>query len=50
MNIVGETAEDTYISTGLSNAFTESRFRDGIIYTYVSSIMKDICEYPLDSF
>jgi hypothetical protein len=34
MNIIIETAADTYASTPLSNAFTEERYRDGLIYTY----------------
>ncbi|KAI1208147.1 putative O-methyltransferase [Annulohypoxylon truncatum] len=33
-NVVAETGDDKYIATRLSNAFTEPRFRDGIIYTY----------------
>ncbi|KAI1387563.1 putative O-methyltransferase [Hypoxylon trugodes] len=33
-NVVAETGTDKYIATDLSNALTEPRFRDGIIYTY----------------
>lgn len=36
MHVVSETAADIYIGTPCSNAFTESEYRDGIIYTYVS--------------
>ncbi|MCJ1443269.1 MAG: hypothetical protein MMC23_003767 [Stictis urceolatum] len=34
MNIVRETAPDQYTSTSLSKAFTEPKYRDGLIYTY----------------
>ncbi|KAI1099214.1 putative O-methyltransferase [Jackrogersella minutella] len=34
MNIVAEGGADNYVATRLSDAFTESRYRDGIIYTY----------------
>ncbi|KAI8957645.1 putative O-methyltransferase [Daldinia sp. FL1419] len=34
MNIIAETGEDKYIGTPLSNALTEPKYRDGIIYTY----------------
>lgn len=37
MNIVAESGVDRYAATPLSNAFTEPRYRDGIIYTYVES-------------
>lgn len=33
MNIVGETGPGVYVSTPLSDAFTEPKYRDGIIYT-----------------
>ena len=36
MNIVAETQTGTYTSTPLTNAFTETRFRDGI--TYISDV------------
>lgn len=38
MGIVKETAAETYAASPLSNAFTEPRFRDGIIYTYVQRL------------
>ncbi|KAI1633661.1 putative O-methyltransferase [Biscogniauxia mediterranea] len=34
MNIVGESGVDKFVATPLSNALTESKYRDGIIYTY----------------
>lgn len=34
MNIVSEINEDTYVATDLSNALTEQKYRDGIIYTH----------------
>ncbi|KAI1482509.1 putative O-methyltransferase [Daldinia eschscholtzii] len=34
MNIVAETGADKYVGTPLSNALTEPKYRDGIIYTY----------------
>uniref|UniRef100_A0A8H7K5S5 O-methyltransferase domain-containing protein n=1 Tax=Bionectria ochroleuca TaxID=29856 RepID=A0A8H7K5S5_BIOOC len=34
MNIVAENGVDTYVATGLSNALTDPKYRDGIIYTY----------------
>ncbi|CAH0043780.1 unnamed protein product [Clonostachys solani] len=34
MNIVAENGTDTYVATGLSNALTDPKYRDGIIYTY----------------
>ncbi|KAI0382244.1 putative O-methyltransferase [Hypomontagnella monticulosa] len=34
MNIVAESGTDKYVATRLSAAFTEPRYRDGIIYTY----------------
>ncbi|OTB15543.1 hypothetical protein K445DRAFT_60843 [Daldinia sp. EC12] len=34
MNIVSETGDDKYVGTPLSNALTEPKYRDGIIYTY----------------
>ncbi|KAI1491131.1 putative O-methyltransferase [Biscogniauxia mediterranea] len=34
MNIVGESSVDKFVATPLSNALTESKYRDGIIYTY----------------
>ncbi|KAI0888386.1 putative O-methyltransferase [Annulohypoxylon maeteangense] len=33
-NVVAESGTDKYIATRLSNAFTEPKYRDGIIYTY----------------
>lgn len=33
MNIVGESGVDKFVATPLSNALTESKYRDGIIYT-----------------
>ncbi|KAG4218928.1 hypothetical protein PC116_g32592 [Phytophthora cactorum] len=37
MNIVAETGDDKYVGTPLSNALTEPKYRDGIIYTYVAT-------------
>lgn len=37
MGIVKEWGADRYAATPLSTAFTEPRFRDGIVYTYVST-------------
>ncbi|CAH0020866.1 unnamed protein product [Clonostachys rhizophaga] len=34
MKIVAENGVDTYVATGLSNALTDPKYRDGIIYTY----------------
>ncbi|KAI2780782.1 putative O-methyltransferase [Daldinia loculata] len=34
MNVVAETGADKYVGTPLSNALTEPKYRDGIIYTY----------------
>lgn len=34
MHIVGEINEDTYVATDLSNALTEPKYCDGIIYRY----------------
>ncbi|KAI1453937.1 putative O-methyltransferase [Annulohypoxylon moriforme] len=34
MNVVAESGADKYVATRLSDAFTEPRYRDGIIYTY----------------
>ncbi|VUC38168.1 unnamed protein product [Clonostachys rosea] len=34
MNVVAENGVDTYVATGLSNALTDPKYRDGIIYTY----------------
>ncbi|OTA55120.1 putative O-methyltransferase [Hypoxylon sp. EC38] len=34
MNIVAESGADKYVATPLSNAFTEPRYRAGLIYTY----------------
>ena len=34
MNIVQETAPGSYVSTSLSRALTEPKYRDGLIYTY----------------
>ncbi|KAI5921320.1 putative O-methyltransferase [Camillea tinctor] len=34
MNVVGEDGVDKFIATPLSNALTEPKYRDGIIYTY----------------
>ncbi|KAI1440479.1 putative O-methyltransferase [Annulohypoxylon stygium] len=33
-NVVAEAGDDKYTATRLSDAFTEPRYRDGIIYTY----------------
>jgi hypothetical protein len=45
MNIVAENGVDTYVATGLSNALTDPKYRDGIVYTYVktSSMLRVIC-------
>ena len=34
MNIIAENGADSYVPTPLSNAFTEQKYNDGIIYTY----------------
>ncbi|KAH9904509.1 putative O-methyltransferase [Xylariomycetidae sp. FL2044] len=34
MNIVGERDDGVYVATPLSDALTEPRYRDGIVYTY----------------
>ncbi|OTB02433.1 hypothetical protein M426DRAFT_322710 [Hypoxylon sp. CI-4A] len=34
MNIIAESGAEKYVATPLSNAFTEQRYRDGLIYTY----------------
>lgn len=39
MNVVAETDVDTYRSTPLSDALTEPRYRDGIIYVSVSKFL-----------
>ncbi|KAI2604697.1 putative O-methyltransferase [Hypoxylon sp. NC1633] len=33
MNVIAESGTDKYVTTRLSNAFTEPRYRDGLIYT-----------------
>ncbi|KAI1380465.1 putative O-methyltransferase [Hypoxylon crocopeplum] len=34
MNIIAESGTDSYVATRLSDALTEPKYRDGIIYTY----------------
>ena len=36
IHVVGEKAPGVYVATPCSNAFVEPKYRDGIIYTYVS--------------
>ncbi|KAI2610039.1 putative O-methyltransferase [Hypoxylon fragiforme] len=47
MNIVAESGADNYIGTRLSNAFTEPKYRDGLIYTYdvAGPSFRDLPEY-----
>lgn len=37
MNIVREISPNTYSSSAFSDSLTETKYRDGIVYTYVSS-------------
>ncbi|KAI2464645.1 putative O-methyltransferase [Annulohypoxylon bovei var. microspora] len=46
-NVVAESGADKYIATRLSNAFTDPKYRDGIIYTYdvAGPSFRDLPEY-----